>query len=129
MTATGSCLCGGVSYEAEGPLREVIACHCRQCRKTSGHHVAATAVPNAALKLIEAGTLAWYRSSPMAERGFCGRCGGNLFWRRIGGETTSIFAGTLDAGALAPMRRHIFAQYRGHYYDLPLEAEIFLEND
>ena len=26
---TGSCLCGAVACEVSGPLRNVIACHCR----------------------------------------------------------------------------------------------------
>ncbi|HGG64526.1 MAG TPA: GFA family protein, partial [Rhodobacteraceae bacterium] len=37
---TGGCLCGAVTYVVNGPLRDVIACHCTQCRKSSGHHVA-----------------------------------------------------------------------------------------
>jgi hypothetical protein len=96
--ARGGCLCGGVRYEARSPLRNVIACHCSQCRKTSGHFVAASQVPSADLKLIESATLRWYRSSPSAERGFCARCGGNLFWRETAPGTgmISIMAGTLD---------------------------------
>ncbi len=44
MIKTGGCLCGQVTYKINGPLRPVIACHCKQCRKSSGHHVAATSV-------------------------------------------------------------------------------------
>src|SRR5215469_18608646 len=29
---TGSCLCGAVAFEITGPLRSVIACHCRHGR-------------------------------------------------------------------------------------------------
>jgi hypothetical protein len=78
-THTGGCLCGGVRYSARGALRHVIACHCSQCRRTSGHHAAMTSVPTQDLVLISSTTLAWYRSSPRAERGFCHVCGGNLF--------------------------------------------------
>ena len=39
--ATGSCLCGGVSFTIEGPLRGVVVCHCGQCRKTTGSRVEA----------------------------------------------------------------------------------------
>ena len=56
-THTGGCLCGGVRYEVDGPLRDVVACHCSQCRRTSGHFVAATRAPTARLRLIAAGTL------------------------------------------------------------------------
>ena len=37
-TATGSCLCGAVRYEVRGPLRQVVNCHCGQCRKFHGHY-------------------------------------------------------------------------------------------
>ena len=40
---TGGCLCGAVRYRVAGPLRDVVACHCGQCRRSSGHHAAATA--------------------------------------------------------------------------------------
>ena len=42
IRATSDCLCGVVRYEVRGPLRPVIACHCTQCRRTSGPFVAAT---------------------------------------------------------------------------------------
>ncbi|MDB3912880.1 GFA family protein, partial [Paracoccaceae bacterium] len=45
MTITGSCECGAVVFELSGKLRDVVACHCGQCRKTSGHYWAATSGP------------------------------------------------------------------------------------
>lgn len=45
----GSCLCGAVSFEVGGELPEPDACHCRMCRKQSGHFFASTDVPRAAL--------------------------------------------------------------------------------
>ena len=33
---TGSCLCGAVKFTVEGELKPPDACHCTQCRKTSG---------------------------------------------------------------------------------------------
>ncbi len=35
--ATGRCLCGAVRYEVDGPLREVLICHCEECRRWNGH--------------------------------------------------------------------------------------------
>jgi hypothetical protein len=104
IRARGGCLCGGVRYEVHGPLRGVIACHCSQCRRTSGHFVAASEARTADLALLESATLRWYRSSVAAERGFCSRCGGNLFWRPTGAElgVTSIMAGTLDSHGRRP---------------------------
>ena len=50
-TTRGGCLCGAVTYELAGELRPVVACHCNQCRKTSGHYVAATQVPSSRARI------------------------------------------------------------------------------
>lgn len=115
---TGGCLCGGVTYEVRGPLRPVVACHCVQCRKTSGHYVAATQVA-ASDAMINGETLSWYKSSDVAERGFCGVCGSNLFWRRHGGDRLSIWAGTIDGKTGLRMESQLYADFAGDYYDLP----------
>jgi hypothetical protein len=118
VTHRGGCLCGGVRYEVSGALRGVVACHCSQCRRTSGHFVAATSAANDALHLVEQQTLVWYRSSDQAERGFCGRCGGNLFWRQTGAASTSIMAGTLDPPTGIAIEQHIFVADKSDYYTL-----------
>src|SRR5207253_1988122 len=94
--ATGSCLCGAVCYEVNGPLRDVVNCHCAMCRKTQGHIGAYTAAARAALRITESRGLKWYASSAKARRGFCAECGGTLFWDGGGREMVSIAAGTLD---------------------------------
>lgn len=115
---TGGCLCGAVRYRVRGPLRPVVACHCTQCRKSSGHYVAATQAA-AADMAIAGGTLRWFRSSEVAERGFCGACGSNLFWRRVGDPRISIMAGTLDGATGLRMESQIHAEAAGDYYALP----------
>jgi hypothetical protein len=109
-----------VRYQTRGALRGVIACHCSQCRKTSGHFVAATQLPSADLQLTESATLRWYRSSERAERGFCARCGGNLFWRESapGSKYTSIMAGTLDPPTGLRIMQHIYTAGRSDYYQI-----------
>ncbi len=118
---SGSCLCGAVRYQAIGPLRNVVACHCTQCRKTTGHYLAATNVSRDRLQLLSSKTLTWFRSSDSAERGFCAQCGANLFWRRTheGASTVSISAGTLDGPTGLKVVEHIFVADKGDYYDLP----------
>jgi hypothetical protein len=115
---TGGCLCGGVRYRIRGALCGVIACHCRQCRKTSGHHVAMTSVPSDNLSLTSSDTLSWYKSSETAERGFCRVCGGNLFWRAFGEDTISVTAGTLDTPTHLTLTEHIFVADKSDYYEI-----------
>ena len=115
---TGGCLCGGVRYVVNGPLRGVIACHCSQCRRTSGHYAAMTNASSDHLELKSSHTLAWYQSSATAERGFCSTCGSNLFWRQFDSDTTSITAGTLDTPTGIAMEQHIFVADKSDYYAL-----------
>lgn len=126
---TGSCLCGGVAYVVTGPMREIIGCHCEQCRKTSGHHVAATNVAKADLRMTSDRTLTWYHASDIARRGFCNTCGGNVFWERLSGDTISIFAGTLDGPTELPFKRHIFVKDKADYFTVPQDDEAFAESD
>jgi len=116
---TGSCLCGGVTFELHGALRNSVACHCVQCRKTSGHYVSATQVGAGQLKITKDTTLQWYRSSSLAERGFCGRCGSSLFWRHEGDNgATSVMSGTLDGASGITTEKHIFVADKGDYYTI-----------
>jgi len=128
-TVNGSCLCGGVRYRIAAFDRPVIACHCTQCRKTSGHHVAATRVRNSELEMLGDHTLTWYRSSENAERGFCSRCGGNAFWRQFGSETTSVMAGLLDNPTGLHTQSHIYVEDAGDYYPIPDDVPSYPESD
>jgi hypothetical protein len=115
---TGGCLCGAVRYRVAGPLRPVVACHCTQCRKTSGHYVAATSARRGDLSI--SGEVRWYASSDTARRGFCPVCGAQLFWDGPG-ETLSIFAGTLDGPTGLATAGHIFTADKGDYYEIPAD--------
>jgi hypothetical protein len=115
---TGGCLCHAGRYAVTGPLRDVIVCHCAMCRKAHGHVGAYTAAPKAALRLTESRGLKWYRSSDVARRGFCGECGGTLFWDAEGSATISIAAGTLDAPTGLRTALQIHVDSAGDYYDV-----------
>ncbi|MDF1750958.1 MAG: GFA family protein [Alphaproteobacteria bacterium] len=114
----GGCLCGGVRYQVDGPLRPVVACHCSQCRKTSGHFAAMTSAPRDRITILSDETLTWFDSSPEAKRGFCSRCGGNVFWIPRAEDRMSITAGTLDMPTGLTLSHHIFTEDAGDYYEV-----------
>ena len=116
--ATGSCLCGAVKYQVIGALRPVVACHCRQCQKTSGHHVAATSAKREDFELLEQRGLKWFASSTGIRRGFCQQCGGNLFWDNAKLTTISIFAGTLNQPSGLRLVEHIYVDEKPDYYEI-----------
>jgi hypothetical protein len=108
---SGGCLCGAVRYEVQGLLREILVCHCHECRRWSGRAWAATAA-RADETGIE-GPVVW-RPSPRSEyrarRGNCERCGSSLFWWAEGGERIAIGAGTLDEPNGVRVAAHIWAE-------------------
>lgn len=111
----GSCLCGAVSYRVSGPLRPVVACHCTQCRKSSGHYVAATSAARGDVAID--GEVTWYQSSATSRRGFCGTCGSQVFWDGAG-VNLSIFAGTLHTPSGLMLAGHICCADKGDYYQI-----------
>ena len=120
-TATGRCQCGAISYSVTGPLREVLACHCSQCRRATGSYFMATNAAAGDLAIADqGGALTWFRdpTGDWAERGFCARCGSNLFWRANGSGTVSITAGTLDQPSGVQVAAHIFVADKGDYYSI-----------
>ena len=114
----GSCLCGAVRYEVKGPLREVIGCHCSQCRKQTGHFMAATAASHANFSLLEDRGLGWYEASATAKRGFCRICGSTLFWQGNGRDYIAIAAGSVDGPTGLKVAGHIFCADKGDYYEI-----------
>ena len=115
---TGGCLCGGVRYEVSGKLRAIIACHCAQCRRSSGHFVAATACRREHFTLTRQDSLQWYSAVPGYRRGFCNVCGSSLFFEETGKERVSIAAGSLDAPQGLSIAANIYTSEAGDYYTL-----------
>ncbi len=113
---TGGCGCGAVRFEARGPLRPVIYCHCDQCRRQSGHFLGATAVADEYLTVTGSQNVTWYKSSDKAKRGFCGICGSGLFWKHDRLDQTSILAGSFDKPSGLTASHHIFTAQKGDYY-------------
>ena len=109
--ATGQCLCGAVTYEVRGPLRDIFLCHCLECRRWGGHAGAFAATFNDDLVIGETDALCWIdspESDHRARRAFCSECGSSLFWQAAGSERTGIAAGTLDDPTGLRVAAHIY---------------------
>lgn len=120
--ATGRCLCGAVAYEVYGSLRDILLCHCEECRRWSGYLGAFTATSREHLVVGDEGPLRWIespRSDRRARRGFCGKCGSSLFWQPAEGERVHIAVGTLDRPTGLRIAGHWYAHHAGDYDVLP----------
>ena len=118
QTLAGGCLCGGIRFRIHRPVRDVWVCHCSQCRRTSGHYWATTAVALERFELTELKTLRWFRSSATARRGFCHSCGASLFWHKNDSEQMNVSAGSIDGTTGLLTERHIYLDDAGVYYQI-----------
>ena len=106
---TGGCLCGEIRYQINEPSIDTNYCHCRMCQRFSGAPVvAATAFPREAVVFTQGNPkyfevtrehAAFYKSSLIAERGFCPNCGSSLLYRPLvtrWSDWVAIFTASLD---------------------------------
>lgn len=101
MTA-GGCQCGTVRYRARA-LEPAVLCHCRMCQRAMGGAFGFM-VPTIGLTIE--GTPATFRSSSVAERGFCRDCGTPLFFRLVHEKQIWVTGGSLDDPCAAPPAAH-----------------------
>ena len=93
---TGGCQCGRVRYRVTVEDHDAYWCHCRMCQRAVGNVAAA-------LKQVRRAAVTWtgaapdrYRSSPIAQRGFCAACGTPLTWEGDGHENIDLTVGSFD---------------------------------
>jgi len=127
----GSCLCKNVSYEIRRFSPHLSNCHCSMCRKFHGAAFATygTVREKDITFNIQNDSLKIYRSSKIAERGFCSNCGSSIYYKFLNGRGTyDIALGTLDDEPDLAVEAHIFYAskplWSGEYNDaLPKFAE------
>jgi hypothetical protein len=121
MALSGSCLCGDVRFEVEGPLEPLSHCHCSMCRKAHGAAFASfAAAPSSGFRWLS-GTerIGQFTSSPGNIRQFCTRCGSSLpsdptRWRQV-----FIPLGLLDGDPKLGPLPHIFVASKAPWYEIP----------
>ncbi|HJM50620.1 MAG TPA: GFA family protein [Alphaproteobacteria bacterium] len=122
---SGGCLCGAVRFRIEGRVRDVVVCHCGQCRRSHGHVGAYAGVKQADLSFEDESGLTWYRSSDQASRGFCSVCGGRLFYRQHESPFIAVAAGSLDQPSGLATIGHIFTADAADYYAIPADQKQY----
>ena len=117
----GSCLCGTVKYEAQGPLTAVARCHCVQSRKASGAEFATNgSVPLAGFRVVSGEhALGRFESSPGKFRVFCSRCGSPLFKEYPGSRgEVRLRLGCLDSELEQGPTFHVFVSEKPSWSEI-----------
>lgn len=92
---TGGCQCGRIRYRATIADDDAYLCHCRFCQRATGG-------VSIAFKNLAKADVAWetqpdrYASSPIAERGFCARCGTPLSYEAHDHDRMDLTVGSFD---------------------------------
>ena len=132
MTAIrGSCLCGGVKFEINGPLLRPLNCHCSLCRKQHGaaFRSRARVARNDFHWLQGEELLTYYEATPGYRRGFCRVCGSPILNRAephsrlaIAHPPTlsefGIALATLDGDPGARPESHIFVGSKAPWFEI-----------
>ncbi len=130
----GGCLCGAVQFEVPVPAPSFNICHCRMCRKWCSGPFMGVHCDGPAI-FSDDSAITWFRSSEWAERGFCGQCGTNLFWR-LADPATPIYVVSVEAledRDDIELERHIYIEEKPARYEFKddkpriTEAELMVE--
>ncbi|MEP2706492.1 MAG: GFA family protein [Roseibium sp.] len=97
---SGKCLCGAVSYVADGKPIIVAQCHCEECRRLSGTgHTVGAMFSSEAVTLDGALTEFEYKSENRSKvtKAFCATCGSPIYGKntRLPDHIT-LTLGTMD---------------------------------
>ena len=106
-----------MTYAVRGPLRDVVLCHCVECRRWSGDAGAFSAAREDDLA-VDSTSLRWIDSPESdhgARRAFCTECGSSLFWQAADSERVGIAAGTLDPPTGLRIAAHIYTHQASDY--------------
>jgi hypothetical protein len=117
----GSCLCGKITYEITGPIRNIVYCHCSQCRKAQGSAFATNGIVDSGhFQLITGeGLLTGYESTPGQTKYFCSHCGSPIISRTATKpDQVRVRIGTIESEITERPMAHIFVDSKADWEDI-----------
>ena len=116
----GSCICGEVAFEVDGPFDHFLNCHCSRCRKATGAaHSSEVIVKAACFRWLRGENLVVRFDLPQARSfatAFCKRCGSPMPHLTRSGCEAIIHAGAFDEPLTAAPDRHMHWTSRAAWY-------------
>ena len=116
----GRCLCGAVRYEVDGPIVDMVHCHCSMCRKHHGTPYATWAAAPLAGFRYTAGEaeIGRYDSSPGHQRSFCTHCGSVTPERLEEMGLVIMPAGNLEGDLGVRPSKHMFVASKAPWHEI-----------
>ena len=122
LSLTGRCMCGAVKIIATADKLDVAACHCDMCRRWSAGPFMEVTCQKVTFEGDE--NVGRIRSSDWAERGFCTKCGSNLFYHIVESSDYQISAGLLDEQSMLRMSLQVFTDNKPQYYEFANKTKM-----
>ena len=117
----GGCLCGSVRFEITGPIRNIVYCHCSQCRKAQGSAFATNGIVRASdFKIVsETNVLTGYESTPGQTKYFCKICGSPILSKTESKpEQVRVRLGTIESDISERPLAHIFVTSKANWEEI-----------
>jgi len=118
---TGGCLCGAVRFKIDSGIRNIVCCHCSECRKAQGSAFATNGIVDSAGFRIIAGedNLTAYESTPGQFKYFCKVCGSPILSKRPAvPDQVRVRLGTIESDITERPEAHIFVSSRANWETL-----------
>ncbi len=117
----GSCLCGSVAFEIAGEIRDIVYCHCSQCRKVQGSAFATNGNVEAEKFRFVRGQdeLTGYQSTPGQTKYFCRHCGSPIISKnRAIPHYVRVRLGTIESDITERPEAHIFVSSKANWEEI-----------
>ena len=115
---SGSCLCKTVQFEIHGSIRNIIYCHCSECRKAQGSAFATNGIVDADKFKIVKGEdqLSGYANSTTQTKYFCRNCGSPIMSKNAQyPDQVRIRLGTIESDITERPEAHIFVSSKANW--------------
>ena len=117
----GGCLCGRIRFTISGGIRNIVYCHCSQCRKAQGSAFATNGIVEADKFKIESGedALTAYAATPDQSKYFCRHCGSPIMSKRKSvPNEVRVRLGTIESAISERPQAHIFVTSKANWEEI-----------
>jgi len=115
---SGGCLCGAVRFEIHGPIRNIVYCHCSQCRKAQGSAFAANGIVYVEdFRFVQGDdAMTGYESTPGQSKYFCKTCGSPILSKTASRpQQVRVRLGTIESDIQERPMAHIFTTSKANW--------------
>lgn len=118
---SGGCLCGAVRFQLSGKIRNIVNCHCSECRKAQGAAFATNGVVDAEDFVLLSGEdlLTGYSSDQDQTKCFCSVCGSPIMSKRKSlPDQVRVRLGTIESDISERPEAHIFVNSKANWEEI-----------